>query len=131
MIWSFGQSLKRKCKNKISDYKLFADLNALEDWCDTNNMEVNLKKSYYLTFLFMHQALDLQLVYRGTQIATSNSFKYLGVTIDRKLNWKPHTEDITNRAMKRLRALKLLDGTRWSCTGLTLLQTYHAFIRPF
>ncbi|GIX91945.1 hypothetical protein CEXT_468321 [Caerostris extrusa] len=81
--------------------------------------------------LSAHQALDLQLTYRGTQIATCNSFKYLGVTFDRKLTWKPHTEDITNRAMRRLSALKLLDGTRWSCTGLTLLQTYHAFIRPF
>ncbi|GIY99150.1 hypothetical protein CEXT_696631 [Caerostris extrusa] len=102
--------LKAVFFKQLSDYKLSADLNALEDWCDTNNMEVNLNKSYYLTFPFMHQALDLQLTYRGTQIATSNSFKYLGVTIDRKLNWKPHTEDITNRAMKRLSALKLLDG---------------------
>ncbi|GIY01434.1 hypothetical protein CEXT_427531 [Caerostris extrusa] len=49
---------------------------------------------------------------------------------DHKLTWKSHIEDIANLAMKTPSPLKRLAGARWSCTGPTLLQTYHAFIRP-
>ncbi|GIY55730.1 hypothetical protein CEXT_777591 [Caerostris extrusa] len=76
---------KKENAGRSLETKLAAALTALEDWCDTNDMEVNLNKSYFLTFSLMHQALDLQLTHRGTQINTCNSFKYLGVTFARKV----------------------------------------------
>ncbi|GIY19730.1 uncharacterized protein CEXT_791921 [Caerostris extrusa] len=91
-------------------------------------MEVNLNKSYCLTFSLMHRTLDLQLKYKSIQIPLCDNFKYLGVTFERKLTWKHHVEDISNHAMKRLSALKRLSGARWGCSGQTMLQTYHTFI---
>ncbi|XP_035229940.1 uncharacterized protein LOC118201888 [Stegodyphus dumicola] len=78
----------------------------------------------------MHQSLNLQLKYKGTQIPLCDKFKYLGVTFDCKLTWKPHVEDLYNHATKRLSVLKRLAGARWGCTAQTLLQTYHSFILP-
>ncbi|GIY01930.1 hypothetical protein CEXT_332111 [Caerostris extrusa] len=78
----------------------------------------------------MHRNLNLQLKYKSIQIPLCDNFKYLGVTFDRKLTWKHHVEDISNRAMKRLSALKRLAGSRGGCSGQTMLQTYHTFILP-
>ncbi|GIX67826.1 hypothetical protein CEXT_214591 [Caerostris extrusa] len=97
---------------KSIETKLSAALNVLGVWCDANNMEVNLNKSYCLTFSLMHRTLDLQPKYKSIQIPLCDNFKYLGVTFDRKLTWKHHVEDISNRAMKRLSALKRLAGAR-------------------
>ncbi|GFR18311.1 complement C3, partial [Trichonephila clavata] len=45
---------------------------------------------------------------------------------DGKLTWKPHVDDISNRAPKRIRAFKRLAGARWDCST----QTYHTFFLP-
>ncbi|GFY75682.1 hypothetical protein TNIN_53561 [Trichonephila inaurata madagascariensis] len=93
-------------------------------------MEVNLNKSYCLAFSLIHQTLDLQLTYKGTQIPLCDKLKYLEVVFDHKLTWKPHVEDIFNRATKRIKALQCLAEARWGCSGGILLQTYYTFILP-
>lgn len=56
--------------------------------------------------------------------------KYLGVTLDTKLNFLPHLQDAKKRATTRLRALRILNNRNHGCSTLTLSRLYSSMIRP-
>jgi hypothetical protein len=69
-----------------------------------------------------------RLRYKCTALSQSNEFKYLGVTLDNKLNWKNHVVKIASRVSKRINVLKRLAGSKSGCAPSTLNFTYQKYI---
>ena len=107
---------KRKPEEKREQI-LNKALATLEEWCERNNMKINTSKTALQSFTLAHKTTHPRLRYKVTALSQSNDFKYLGVTLENKLNWKNHVDKVTSRVSKRINVLKRLAGRKWGCSG--------------
>uniref|UniRef100_V5GNF3 Putative RNA-directed DNA polymerase from transposon X-element n=1 Tax=Anoplophora glabripennis TaxID=217634 RepID=V5GNF3_ANOGL len=76
----------------------------LEDWCNRWKVAINPEKSTGIMFSRRYQTRPQGHVkFNGEDIQWATTVKYLGVTLDRTLTWKPHVEAVTRKA-KMVRA---------------------------
>ena len=66
----------------------------------------------------------------NTTIGLSNSAKFLGVTLDNKLNYNEHISNITKKATSSLMQCKKAVGPTWGLNPKTCKWIYTAVIRP-
>ena len=71
-------------ENKANKY-----IGYIYSWLCFNKLTLNLDKTSYMTFgLYKPHTFNISL--NGLPIKCTNEFKFLGVTIDNRLTWKPH-----------------------------------------
>ena len=58
------------------------------------------------------------------------TFKYLGLTLDRRLTFNAHIENLKKRCSRRINVLKCIAGREWGADRRTLLRLYTSLIRP-
>jgi hypothetical protein len=64
---------------------------------------LNYDKTYFLQFLTKtDQGINMQVSFGNRKIATSQSLKFLGLTIDTSLTWKYYNGELTSRLNKVL-----------------------------
>ena len=61
-------------------------------YCSANKRSVNVKKTHYMTVSFPQKANKLKLNLHN--IEQKNYIKYLGIYIDKNLNWAPHMQQV-------------------------------------
>lgn len=87
---------ERACRN-LQDY-----LDTLSDyyrkWC----LKVNPQKSKIITFNYKRQQPRTKVYFEDTHIPHNTNLKYLGVTLDKRLNFNIHTQEIHKRARMAL-----------------------------
>lgn len=66
----------------------------------------------------------------GSVIPLKNSVRYLGITLDKKLNFKEHITDIADKALKCGRALYPLTNKRSLLSNNNKIRLYNMCIRP-
>ncbi|OXU17755.1 hypothetical protein TSAR_011479, partial [Trichomalopsis sarcophagae] len=73
---------------------------------------------------------------KGIQISISNIpvnsskyVKFLGMYLDRRLNWKKHSEYVTDKCTSAMKILSCLRRTWWGADSSALLHLYIALIR--
>ena len=64
----------------------------------------------------------------GEPLEFNNEAKYLGVTIDNKLTWRRHIENLKNRINKRTGILK---KTHHFLQEDTLVSLFNSFVKPY
>jgi hypothetical protein len=68
---------------------------------------LNYDKTYFLQFLTKtDHEINKQVPFGNRMIATAQSLKFLGVTIDTSLTWKHHTGELTSRLNKACYAIR-------------------------
>jgi hypothetical protein len=66
-------------------------LKIINRWCKTKGLVVNPQKTNIMTFTKKYKPETTEpLRFEGEQISFTDTVKYLGVLLDRKLNWKQH-----------------------------------------
>ena len=79
-------------------------------WCKANGLEISTLKTKIL-FWTKSRKIDIKSIkIDGIEIKTSETVKYLGVTIDNKLNWNQHITNIISKARKTYFAVKKAIG---------------------
>ena len=71
---------------------------------------------------------DIRIFLNNTSLQSCDTYKYLGVFFDSKLNWKTHINYICNKISKSCGALAKL---RHCVDTTTLLNVYHALINSY
>ena len=66
-----------------------------------------------------------RLVHTLWKVAT-----YLGVTFDKRLIWKPHTQRAEGKTRKKLAIMRKLAGTTWGADEQILKTMYEESVRP-
>ena len=92
---------------------LNSELDKLSIWLNANKLSLNVKKSYSMVFHRAKFKLDKHAVIKvnGVSLQKTNSFKYLGMIINHKLNC---TQDIVHVKIQFPLTLVL-------CTGLGII----------
>ena len=90
---------------KILQDKVNSELIKINQWLMENKLHLNYGKSTYLIFTNRKNKYKFKISINDMVIGQSYSTKYLGVTIDEKLSWKDHIQNLKSKLAKNCYAL--------------------------
>ena len=105
--------------------KMNHDLTCLCKWLRANKLALNVTKTELIIFKRPGTTLNIKYKFKidGHKIAPKPTIKYLGLTLDEHITWKPYLVKLRS---KLARAVGLLSKVR-HCTHLNFLKSaYHA-----
>ena len=68
---------------------------AIVKWCDLAELKINLNKTQFM--LLGRKRLNRPILLHNNPIKLVNKIKYLGVFLDRELNWKSHLDHLESK----------------------------------
>ncbi len=105
-----------------------AELMLIKDWLKLNKMSLNVQKSKYIIFHTPKKKLDsLHPIIDGTIIERVSEFNFLGLTLDKNLNWKGHLNKISNNISK---SIGILNQIKRVIPLKTKILRYNSLIPP-
>lgn len=111
-----------------SEDELQFSISALAAWAETNGMGINANKSAIMKFTKHRPDSLTQYQLKEETIPVVHSFKYLGVTLDEKLTFGIHTQNIKERCCRLVFAASRLCKTLKN-HGL-MMRLYQTYIDP-
>ena len=90
-------------------------------------MAFNPDKCEVIHFSTKQNTIQSSYRIHGTELSTSSSAKYLGVTMSSNLQWKHHIDSITKKAHS---SLSFIRRNLSSCTPKAKTNAYFTFVRP-
>ena len=100
-------------------------------WCNQNSLEISTLKTkviFWSTTRENKHPKSIKL--DGHKIEISKTVKYLGITIDNKLKWNDHIENVVKKSKKALFATKRAIGSKWGISPQQMLWIYKTIIIP-
>ena len=86
------------------------ELKKLTDWLNVNKLSLNTDKTTYM--IFQTKSSDsynwLNLKINGKEIKRVDTFNFLGLTLNKKLNWNDHINSIANKISSTVGVLNKL-----------------------
>ena len=114
--------------NGASDHQaLSADLEKLDEWANTWQMNFKPEKCYQMSIINKRHPIITQYYLKNTPLQTVTTWTYLGVEIDNKLTWTPHCDKVKKSAM---RSLGVIQRTLHAAPQSTKATAYQALVRP-
>ena len=80
-------------------------------WLASNKLIINIQKTHTMLFTNKRGNNALHITIQNTELEQKDSCKFLGIFIDKDLNWKSHIEYITNKISKIIALLGRLKHT--------------------
>ena len=106
-------------------------LNIIDSWCSSIGVKLSAIKTEAIMFTRKRKwNLDKRLSLRGTSVPLVKEVRYLGVTLDSKLLWKPHMEAASTKALKNLHTLRSACSKSWGLKPSYTLWIYTQIIIP-
>ena len=97
-------------------------------WLASNKLTLNIDKCKFMIISNKCEIPNLSVKLDGISLESCESYKYLGVFIDKNLNWEPHIDYITQKISKACGALAKL---RHCIDTSTLINVYHALVYSY
>ena len=69
-------------------------INNLEQWTKTKGMRFSIEKTVAIKFEKRKKGEEPQLTLHGSRVQVRESTRYLGLIIDKRLNWKDHVDHL-------------------------------------
>ena len=106
-------------------------INTIERWCKSKGLNISVLKTKIVLFSWKKSpTLPCPIKVGGKEIELSSSVKFLGVTLDHKLNFNEHIDRLVNKATAALMQCKEAVGPCWGLTPKACLWIYTAVVRP-
>ena len=112
----------------ILEHNVNIELNKVFTWLASNKLTLNISKSKYMVFSKKRTVPELKIYLNNIALERCNTYKYLGVFFDHKLDWKAHIEHISNKISRSCGALAKL---RHCVDTKTLVNVYHALVNSY
>lgn len=112
---------------QTSEKDYFEEIEHFVKWCTENYLTLNVKKTkeIIIDFRILKEPItNLQI--HGEVVEILNSYKYLGLTLDNKINWHSYIEVLCKKIHKRLFLLKKLRS--FNVSKKILINFYRAII---
>ena len=82
-------------------------INNLEQWTKTKDMKFSIEKTAAIKFEKREKGEEPQLTLRGSRIQVRESTCYLGLMIDKRLNWKDHVDHLRAKCTSSVNLIML------------------------
>lgn len=104
-------------------------LTRIEEYCNRWRLKLAPSKCQVIIFQGHREGvLKTPIRVRGMALPVASEAKFLGVTFDSKLSWRPHFDRIRDQCMRRLNGMRALAG-RGGLNGKVLMTVYKSFVR--
>eukprot|EP00116_Pleurobrachia_bachei_P000972 sb/3461234/ len=106
-------------------------LDTISTWASSHHLELNPEKTKFV--LFTHKRIPptgRTLTYKGHQITEAITYKYLGVTLDNRLSWIPHFEEVIEKARRVEGAALGISGDDWGSSMNMRQWIWDAIVLP-
>ena len=104
------------------------ELKGVSEWIKANKLSLNLQKTYYMVFSNIINELPSNVVIDCTNIQRVTHTKFLGITIDEKLSWKVHIDNICKVISRNIGVI--LNKVKFYFPTRILLNLYSTLILP-
>ena len=102
----------------------------INSWCQSKGLSISALKTKVVMFTWNRKWTLRPIKVGNTTIELSKSAKFLGVTLDSKLNFNEHILNITKKATSSLMQCRRAVGPTWGLTPKTCKWIYTAVVRP-
>ena len=106
------------------------DIQMLERWAERHKLNFSPHKTKMILFTRRRIKVQPTLKLNNTRIEWVDSFKYLGMILDSKLNWTQHIKKTLNKATLALVQCRKLLGQNWGLKPKVTNWIYTAIVRP-
>ena len=114
---------------------LNSELKLIDKWLTTNKLKVNCTKSKFIVFSYRKSFSISPLQFGSNTISQTDSIKFLGITLDDKLNFREHVGSICCKISKSVGLLyrlnKFLPSDTLKTLYHTLVETPYSAVRRF
>lgn len=105
-------------------------LDKIEEWAISWNFHFSVNKCASLTFTKKRtNETGHRFKLSGADISEVFQYKFLGITLDQKLSWEPHTKTIINKIQKRANLIRTLTYGKNTLKLPLLIRIFKAMIR--
>ena len=104
-------------------------LNHLVNWTQAWGLSIAPSKTKAI-FFSRRKTPNTTLKIGNIPIEYSKSHKFLGLTMDRNLTWKPHIQDLKKKCTSDVKLLRTLSKIHWGAEFKVLRTLYTALILP-
>lgn len=126
----FADDLKVFCdiRDMGDCHRLQNDLNYIEEWCNTNGLNLNISKCYVLTYsLKTKNKILFEYQLNSATLPRCSKIRDLGVLYDERLAFTCHVESICSSALRSLGFINR--QTKNFKNSLTLKSLYFCYVR--
>jgi ribonuclease HI len=111
--------------------KLQAQMDVIHQWMKAWGFKLNADKTVGMIFSQgkTRPTDDIEVTIDGVKISEVEHTTFLGMTIDKHMNWKAHINKLVESCRGLLNMLRYLRGSGWGASTETLLTIYKSFIR--
>ena len=113
--------------NLLAD-NINCELIKVNHWLLVNKIKVNVSKSKFIVFAYRNKP-DYPSIQLGAEsISATDQIKFLGLTLDQSLSFKPHINTVLNKLSKSIGVIYRLNQY---LPSQTLLMLYYSLIYPY
>ena len=115
--------------NSIDDINtLNNELNKVYLWLCTNKLSLNISKTKAITFHTpQRHIIPPNIIINNQPIENSDTFNFLGVTLDKHMTWKPHIHKITKKISQIAGVINRLKNT---IPKSAIMHIYNSLVLP-
>jgi hypothetical protein len=131
--WGFADDFVLVVRGSFTDVvfnRMQQALRIVENFSTSVSLSVNLSKVAAMLFTRGHNPKVKPLRLFDGNISLVSEFKYLGLTLDCKLNWKAHLENRVKKACKTLGQCMKAVGWVWGLSPRVMERLYTSVVRP-
>ncbi len=103
-------------------------LMSISTWCGKWRLRLAPAKCKVICFS-KGPTQPLNIWLNGTLLQEESIVRFLGITFDKRLNWRQHIQQLRDTGMRRLNALKALGGQNRGLSPSILISVYIAYVR--
>ena len=104
-------------------------INNLEQWTKTKGMRFSIEKTVAIKFEKRKKGEEPQLTLHGSRVHVRESICYLGLIIDKRLNWKDHVDHLRAKCTSSVNLIKHVSHVSWGADRKTLQRLYTTLVQ--
>ena len=112
--------------------RLQQSIDAFESWCKSWKLKLQPTKTELIHFSIhpnKNYPHPVEVTVGNAIIKPLDSTRYLGVIIDKKLDWRRHLDHIETRLAPRIGLLRYLSRTAYEPNNKTMINIFKAIVR--
>ncbi|GBN28742.1 Putative protein in type-1 retrotransposable element R1DM [Araneus ventricosus] len=106
----FAFVISGRTRRELEQHTTFV-LETFKNWTNKNQFDISIEKSQYL--LIGKLSRGPVVIWNSQPIKRTTSLKYLGVTLDEKLNWISHIQEQGTKAVSQYQQLCHIAEPKW------------------